>query len=122
MSALLVSIYRIILILFDGLVRVCELIYSFGIQGKGVTLGEDKICVIELFSCVMYVDRFRYFLGAAILNIERFSKVLKVEVILSIFSLEIILCAAFTGEQTLRATMMQHMNPQGTIAVQDDSP
>ena len=45
--------------IFDGLVRVCELIYySFGIHGrKGITLGENKICVIELFSCVMmYVD------------------------------------------------------------------
>ena len=101
MCVLLVSIYLIILVLFEGPVRVCELIYPFGKQGrKGVTLGEDKICVIELFSCVMYVDRFRYFPGAAILNIERFSKVLKVGIMMSVFFLEIILCAAFTGEQT----------------------
>ena len=125
MYALLVSIYRIILILFEGLVRVCELIYSFGIQSrKGVTLGEDIICVIELFSRVMYVDRFKYFHGAAILNTERFSKVLKVGMMMSVFSLEITLRCVYRRtdvESDNNAADILAMTPQGTIAVQDDS-
>ena len=77
---------------------------------KGVTLGEDIICVIELFSCVMYVDRFKYFYVAASMKIERFSKVLKVGMMMSVFSFKIILCAAFAKEQTSRATMMQQIS------------